>query len=543
MNNTLYYGDCLDVLRTLDKECADLIYLDPPFNSNRDYNAFFSGESGISNAQITAFEDTWHWGQQAQNEFDDILRNQEAGQVSEIINSFRGFLGENDMMAYLVMMTSRLIELSRVLKDTGSLYLHCDPKASHYLKIILDGIFGNENFRNEIIWQRAQPKSHTKINFATSHDVILRYTKSQNIVFNKVYGEYDKNYINKFYRYKDSDGRLYRLGDLTNPNKDRPNLTYEFLGVTRVWRWTKEKMLKAYEDGRIIQSKVGGVPQYKRYLVEMEGQPIGDLWTDIEHLHGSQSEFLGYPTQKPVALLERIVSASSNEGDTVLDPFCGCGTAVHAAEKLNRKWIGIDITHLAVSLITQRMHRAFPKCKFDVKGTPKDVDSARYLAETSGLEGRYQFQYWALSLVDALPSKGKKKGSDSGEDGFIWAYDSPDLKARPFKITISVKSGKIPSNHIRELAGMLQNSRDNTQIAVLITLEEPSKKMVADAISAGFYEYPNGKKFPKIQILTIRELLERRAEIKYLDYGEGRAMNKQAKQEPIKPNAEQISLI
>lgn len=235
-----------------------------------------------------------------------------------------------------------------------------------------------------------------------------------------------------------------------------------------------------------------------------------------------------------------VTNSAANPGDVVLDPFCGCGTAIHAAQKLGRKWIGIDITHLAISLITQRIRKAFPDCAFQVSGTPRDVDSARYLAESSGLEGRYQFQYWALSLIDALPAQDKKKGADGGLDGFIWAYDGPNAK-KPFKIAVSVKSGKIPANHIRELAGLLNTSKDNTQMAFLLTLEEPSRKMRTDALAAGHYEYPNGKRFQRIQILTIRELLAG-AKPDYLDYGEGRAMNKQAKRE-VKPGPKQASLI
>lgn len=540
MDSTLHYGDCLEVLRTFPDACVDLIYLDPPFNSNRDYNAFFAPpKDGGASAQITAFEDTWHWGEQAQREFDELLRNLEGGSVSDILAALRQFLGDNDMMAYLVMMASRLVELRRVLKDTGSLYLHCDPTASHYLKIVLDGIFGKENFRNEIIWKRSQPKSQATVVFPVAHDVIFRYVKTEYFVFNKIFLDYDPAYIQKHYTGTDPDGRKYTLDNLLNPNKNRPNLKYEFLGITRVWRWTKERMQEAYDNGLVVQSKPDAVPRYKRYLDEMGGQPLTDTWIDIAPINSQSSERLGYPTQKPVALLERIIRASSNPGDVVLDPFCGCGTAIHAAQKLGRKWIGIDVTHLAISLITQRIRKAFPDCAFQVSGAPKDVDSARYLAESSGLEGRYQFQYWALSLIDALPAQDKKKGADGGLDGFIWAYDGPNAK-KPFKIAVSVKSGKIPANHIRELAGLLNTSKDNTQMAFLLTLEEPSRKMRTDALAAGHYEYPNGKRFQRIQILTIRELLAG-AKPDYLDYGEGRAMNKQAKRE-VKPGPKQLQL-
>jgi site-specific DNA-methyltransferase (adenine-specific) len=265
------------------------------------------------------------------------------------------------MMAYLVMMAIRLVELHRVLKSTGSLYLHCDPTASHYLKVVLDTIFGVKNFLNEIIWKRTNAKSLAFTRFANNHDVILRYAKTGKWVWNPQYTPHDPEYVKKFYKYvEEGTGRRYRLADLTNPNKDRPNLTYEFLGVKRVWRWTRERMEKAYADGIIVQSRPGAVPAMKRYLDEQKGNPVGDVWVDILPLQAQSAERLGYPTQKPVALLERIISASSNGGDVVLDPFCGCGTTIAAAEKLGRRWIGIDITHLAISLQKYRLQEAFP---------------------------------------------------------------------------------------------------------------------------------------------------------------------------------------
>lgn len=544
MDSTLHYGDCLEVLRTFPDACVDLIYLDPPFNSNRDYNAFFAPpKDGGASAQITAFEDTWHWGEQAQREFDELLRNPEGGSVSDILAALRQFLGDNDMMAYLVMMASRLVELRRVLKDTGSLYLHCDPTASHYLKIVLDGIFGKTSFKTELSWRRSSAHNDAKQGrkqYGNVRDVIFFYTKGTSWTWNWQYTPYDVEYIRKNYRHKDADGRLYRLDNLTAA-KGGGDTSYEFHGTFpykgRYWAYSRENMEKFLAEGRIYFPQGSGTPCYKRYLDEMPGVPLQNDWDDIAPASGS--EYLGYPTQKPVALLERIIRASSNPGDVVVDPFCGCGTAIHAAQKLGRKWIGIDITHLAISLITQRIRKAFPDCAFQVSGAPKDVDSARYLAESSGLEGRYQFQYWALSLIDALPAQDKKKGADGGLDGVIWAYDGPNAK-KPFKIAVSVKSGKIPANHIRELAGLLNTSKDNTQMAFLLTLEEPSRKMRTDALAAGHYEYPNGKRFQRIQILTIRELLAG-AKPDYLDYGEGRAMNKQAKRE-VKPGPKQLQL-
>ncbi len=360
MTNHLYYGDNLAVLRdSIATGSVDLVYLDPPFNSNASYNVLFRGPAGnASAAQIEAFDDTWHWTDAAEAAFSEVLRSGNAN-AAEMLRAMRSFLGENDMMAYLAMMAVRLIELHRVLKPTGSLYLHCDPTASHYLKILLDAVFGPEQFGNEIIWQRTNAKSLAFTRFARNHDTILRFTRSDHWIWNAQYTEHDKKYIEGFYRHKDRDGRIYRLSDLTNPNKNRPNLTYEFMGVTRVWRWTKSRMEAALADGLIVQSKPGAVPALKRYLDEQEGTPVGDTWSDIKPVQAQAQERLGYPTQKPVALLERIVAASSNPGDVVLDPFCGCGTTVHAAEKLGRQWIGIDVTHLAIGLIEKRLRDAF----------------------------------------------------------------------------------------------------------------------------------------------------------------------------------------
>jgi adenine specific DNA methylase Mod len=441
-----------------------------------------------------------------------------------MIQALRRFLGENDMMAYLTMMAVRLLELHRVLKPTGSLYLHCDPTASHYLKIVLDAVFGKENYRNEISWRRSQPKSHATVNFPNCRDVILRYARTEKAIFNKVFGSYDPEYLEKFYRFRDEHGRRFRLGDITNPNKDRPNLTYEFLGVTRVWRWTKERMQRAYAEGRIYQSRPGTVPQEKRYLDEKLGQPVTDNWDDIEHLHGSHAESLGYPTQKPLALLERIITASSNEGDVVLDPFCGCGTAVHAAQKLGRQWIGIDITHLAISLIEKRLKDAFPSIRFDVHGTPRDLEGARSLAERD----KYQFQWWACSLVNAQPYQGKKKGADGGIDGLLYFQD----EAQGYrKIVVSVKGGEnVNVAMVRDLAHVVQ--RENAQIGLFLTLAQPTQPMVTEALKEGFYTSPTtGNTFPRLQILTVAGLLDGSERARYPDLSQGASTFRKAKVE------------
>jgi site-specific DNA-methyltransferase (adenine-specific) len=264
------------------------------------------------------------------------------------------------LLAYLVYMSVRLLEMRRILKPTGSIYLHCDPVASHYIKVIMDGIFGHSNFRNEITWKRTNAKGQAFTRYASNHDVILYYTKSDTWTWNPQYTPHDPEYVEKFYKYVEPEtGRRFRHGDLTNPNKNRPNLEYEFLGITRVWRWTKERMQRAYEDGLVIQTKPGNVPVFKRYLDEQEGNPIDDVWTDIRPLQAHATERLGYPTQKPMALLERIIQSSSNPGDVVFDPFAGCGTAVYAAHTLERRWIGCDVAILSVQLMRDALKKRY----------------------------------------------------------------------------------------------------------------------------------------------------------------------------------------
>ena len=511
MRNTLYYGDNLPVLREhVASESVDLVYLDPPFNSNRSYNVLFKQEGQESEAQIKAFDDTWHWANAA-TPYEELITHARP-EVSRMIEALHDFIGPNQMMAYLVMMAARLVELHRVLKPTGSLYLHCDPTASHYLKVVLDTVFGPTNYRNEIVWQRAHAKGHAFTRFATNHDVILRYSKSDTWTWNPQYTPHDPDYVEKFYRHTEAEsGRRYTLDNLLNPNPDRPNLTYEFLGVTRVWRWTKGRMQQAYEKGLIHQSRPGAVPRLIRYLDEQEGTPVGDIWTDIPAVQSQSAELLGYPTQKPVALLERIVQASSNPGDLVLDPFCGCGTTIAAAQKLDRKWIGIDITHLSIALQKYRLKHAFgleAGKDYAVIGEPVDVASAVQLAS----EDRYQFQWWALSLIQAQPlggdgeSKQGKKGADRGIDGVITFID--DMTGKPKRVLVQVKSGKVNSATIRGLRGVVE--REGGAIGVLITLELPSQPMLTEASAAGFYNTQHWGNFPKLQILTIEGLMHSR---------------------------------
>lgn len=516
--NSLYFGDNLEILRNeIKSDSVDLIYLDPPFNSKANYNRLFRSPSGhIPQAQITAFEDTWHWSEQAEREFTELVQQSNTN-VSEMMQALRRFLGENDMMAYLTMMANRLLELHRVLKPTGSIYLHCDPTASHYLKVILDGVFGKESFRTEISWKRQSAHNDAKQGrkqYGNVRDIIFFYTKSDDWHWKWLYTPYTEDYIEDFYRFVEKgSGRRYRLSDLTAPGGASPekrNPHYEFLGVTRYWRYTKENMEKLYQEGRIVQTGPGRVPAYKRYLDEMPGVGLQNDWNDIRPAAGNES--LGYQTQKPLALLERIIEASSNEGEVILDPFCGCGTAVHAAQKLNRQWIGIDITHLAISLVEKRLRDAFPGITFEVHGTPKDLDSARDLAQRN----KYQFQWWACSLVNAQPFQGHKKGADTGIDGVIYFKDDKIIK----KIIVSVKAGEnISVPMIRDLGHVI--NREKASLGLFVTLTKPTAPMRQEAVKAGYYESPAGAIFPKIQILTVKGLLEGTERPRYPDLMQG----------------------
>jgi DNA modification methylase len=495
--NHLYYGDNLYVLRnSIASGSVDLVYLDPPFNSDANYNVLFqSPEGGKSHAQIEAFDDTWHWTDEAEKSFVEVMHSGHSN-AAEMLRAMRSFMKENDMMAYLTMMCVRLIELHRVLKSTGSLYLHCDPTASHYLKILLDGILGKENYRNEITWKRSTAHNDAKA-YGDNTDIIFFYTKSKEFLFNTVYQPYTEEYKARF-KNKDPDGRMWADDNLTAKGLTGGGYEYEYKGAQSLWRCPLSTMERLDKEGRLHFTRAGGI-RLKRYLDESSGIPCQALWDDINPINSQAKERLGYPTQKPLALLERIINASSNEGDVVLDPFCGCGTAVHAAEKLGRQWVGIDITHLAISLIEKRLHDAFPDVKFDVHGTPKDLEGAQALAN----QDKYQFQWWAVSLVNAVPYGGKKKGADSGIDGLI--YFKPDGKTTE-KAIVSVKGGtNVGVSMIRDLAHVIE--REKAKIGVFITMVLPTGPMEKEALKAGYYETEFGK-YPKIQILTVAEVFK-----------------------------------
>lgn len=498
----LWFGDNLTILREeIASDSVDLIYLDPPFNSNANYNVLFRTPSDeAASAQVEAFRDTWTWGNEAQWALDEIMKT--GGPVASIIHALHSALGESDMMAYLVMMAQRLHELKRVLRRTGSLFLHCDATASHYLKIILDSIFGPELFMNEIIWQRSTGKSHMSRRLPNNHDVILGFAKGHDRTWNadELYEPYDlfnlPATIAEKYTHDDGNGRVYRLDNLINPSPNRPNLTYEFLGVVRVWRWTRQRMQQAFDDGLIYQSGPGRVPQFKRYLDEQKGMPLGDVWTDIPPLNSQAKERLGYPTQKPVKLLRRILRAASNKGDVVLDPFCGCGTTIAAAEESQRNWIGIDVAFHAIKVIEDRIASQNPIAKFDVGGIPRDFESAQRLA----LKDKFQFQWWANYLVGVQTLKEVKRGPDKGIDGQMYFMNGPRGWGR---ILTSVKGGQhVGVKDVRELKAVID--REKAEMGLFICLNEPTRDMAAEAAAFGFVSTVHGH-LPRLQIVSISE--------------------------------------
>jgi site-specific DNA-methyltransferase (adenine-specific) len=502
--NKLFYGDNLEVLRSFPDACVDLIYLDPPFNSNAGYNVLFKSASGAgADASIEAFDDTWTWGESSKNALLDIAAGTNRP-LQVMMEAMRTGIGENPLMAYLAMMAVRLVELHRVLKDRGSLYLHCDPTASHYLKLVLDAVFGAENFQNEITWKRTTTHSDSKT-WSRVSDTILFYTKSKTIIWNTPREPHSEEYKSTKYRYDDDDGRgLYRLDNMTSPNP-RPKMMYEWLGFpypAMGWRYQRETMQRLHDEGRIkYPTRADGSydttkrPQLKRYLNEMAGGVMGTVWTDISPINSQAQERLGYPTQKPRALLERIIAASSNEGDVVLDPFCGCGTAVDAAQKLGRKWIGIDVTHLAIGMIENRMREGYPGIEFETIGVPRDLASAERLA----VDDPHQFQQWVCWQVGGFPRD--KKGGDKGVDGwFNYLAESGKIETG----VISVKAGdNVNPSMVRDLGDVMRSGKHRFSLFVMKGM--PTKGMREAAEDHPMIETEFGR-FPAMQFVTLAEL-------------------------------------
>ncbi len=503
--NRLYYGDNLEVLREhIASESVDLVYLDPPFNSNRNYNVIFARhdvKDVEDAAQIEAFGDTWRWTPVTAEQYREAVTGGLPSGVADALSAFRTLLGENDAMAYLVNMAPRLVELRRVLKPTGSLYLHADPTMSHYLKVLLDSIFGAENFRNEIVWKRTSGHSDAT-GYGRVHDVLLFYIKTPRATFNKVYQPYDEAYVEQYYRYaEEGTGRRFMSGDLSAAGLAGGGYTYEWKGVTRTWRAPIETMRRYEKEGRIFYTR-NGIPRLKRYLDESKGMPAQDIWADIEALRSWHKEKLGYPTQKPISLLDRVIEASSNPGDMVLDPFCGCGTTVDAAQRLGRRWVGIDVTYIAIDLIEKRLLHTFGKeieGTYEISGIPRDVRSARALFEQSP----FDFERWAVSLVNGQPNE--RQVGDRGIDGVI--RFNTDNKGGIGRVLVSVKGGRqLGPQFVRDLLGTVETQ--HAEMGLLITMGEPTRGMVDAADHGGTYRWPvNGQTFPRVQIVTVEQLL------------------------------------
>lgn len=516
----LYYGDNLDVLRRKIKdETVDLCYIDPPFNSKRNYFQIYNNIGEEDKAQAQAFVDTWTWDDYAIHGYQEIITNFEGRftrQVIELIKGLKNVLGEGSLLAYLVNMTLRITEIYRVLKPTGSFYLHCDPTCSHYLKVMLDSIFVAQggNYVNEITWKRSTAKGDGKQgakHFGRITDIILFYTKdTENYTWVSQYEPYTEEAIRRDYKYVEAETkRIYRLAPVDGPGgASKGNPYYEFLGVAGYWRFSQEKMQRLYEEGRIVKSKTGKTLSQKMYLDEAKGRQVDNFWGDIHKISPTSKERLGYPTQKPEALLERIIKASSNEGDVVLDAYCGCGTTVTVAQRLNRRWIGIDITYQSISLILKRLEDTFGKDVLQtvtLDGIPQDMAGAQALANKKDDRVRKEFEKWAvLTYSNNRAVINNKKGADKGIDGVAYFLSTPNETER---LIFQVKSGNVNRGSIATLRGDME--REKAPIGILITLEEPTKPMREEAAAAGLYNHSlMGRTYNRIQIVTVKEMIE-----------------------------------
>ena len=512
MVNKLYYGDNLEVLRKYIKdESIDLCYIDPPFNSKRNYNQIYNNLGKEDQAQAQAFVDTWTWDNHANEALEEIQSNYQGkftSQTIDLIDGLTKVLGKGSLLAYLVSMTLRIVEIHRVLKSTGSFYLHCDPTASHYLKIVLDTIFCSQggDYIAEITWERTSAHSDSKT-FANTTDVIFLYSK-RILMFNQQFKPYSEEYLKKYYKHQDGRGRFLDR-DLTAGGLSGGGYNYDWKGIKKLWRCPIETMQKYEEQNKLYYTR-NGTPRLKQYLEEMPGVPLTNLWNDIPPINSQASERLGYPTQKPEALLERIIKASSNKGDIILDAYCGCGTTIAVAERLERNWIGIDITYQSISLMLKRLEDSFGKNvldKIELNGIPKDLESAKALATKPDDRTRKEFEKWAvLTYSNNRAVINDKKGADKGVDAIAYFQGDKDNRE---KIIFQVKSGNVKSGDIRDLQGTM--TLQGAALGIFITLKPPSKDMVQTAKSAGIYRgrYMS-QSVDKIEIVTVQEILEQK---------------------------------
>jgi len=512
MVNKLYYGDNLEVLRKYIKdESIDLCYIDPPFNSKRNYNQIYNNLGKEDQAQAQAFVDTWTWDNHANEALEEIQSNYQGkftSQTIDLIDGLTKVLGKGSLLAYLVSMTLRIVEIHRVLKSTGSFYLHCDPTASHYLKIVLDTIFCSQggDYIAEITWERTSAHSDSKT-FANTTDVIFLYSKLI-LMFNQQFKPYSEEYLKKYYKHQDGKGRFLDR-DLTAGGLSGGGYNYDWKGIKKLWRCPIETMQKYEEQNKLYYTR-NGTPRLKQYLEEMPGVPLTNLWNDIPPINSQASERLGYPTQKPEALLERIIKASSNKGDIILDAYCGCGTTIAVAERLERNWIGIDITYQSISLMLKRLEDSFGKNvldKIELNGIPKDMESAQALATKPDDRTRKEFEKWAvLTYSNNRAVINDKKGADKGIDAIAYFQGDKDNRE---KIIFQVKSGNVKSGDIRDLQGTM--TLQGAALGIFITLNPPSKDMIQTAKSAGIYRSPyRSQSVDKIEIVTVQEILEQK---------------------------------
>ena len=513
--NRLYYGDNLTIMRdNIGSESVDLIYLDPPFNSQRTYNLIYKQLTGLPvPEQEEAFCDAW----EMDAEKEELARNMpvvlaQYGVDDDVVMFWQAWIkalrsSQPRLLAYLVYMTYRLFEMRRILKPRGSIYLHCDPAASHYIKVMMDGVFGHTNFRSEIIWKRTSAHSSAK-RYGPVHDTILFYSKSDRYTWNNLYMPYDQSYLDEFYTHLDPSGRRWRRSDLTGAGTRNGETGQSWRGIDvtskgRHWAYPPRDLEEMDKAGKIHwPAKKGGMPMLKRYADEGKGVPLQDVWTDLPPIHNLAAERLGYPTQKPLALLDRIIKASTNEGDVVFDPFAGCGTAIYAAHLNNRYWLGCDIAILSVQIVRDVLLKRYglqEDEEYKVSGVPLSVEGARELFD----HDKRQFQHWVVELAGGFCNK--KQSGDEGVDGRIWFDTHTGLR----NMVLSVKGGgQLNPSFIREVRGTME-ADPTAEMAGFICMEKPTKGMVQEAAKAGMYKYL-GKEYPRLQIRTVEELLDDR---------------------------------
>ena len=508
--NRLYYGDCLTIMAEWPSQCVDLIYLDPPFNSNRQYNAIYRDETGRPLPdQIEAFCDMWELDPERERAIRAMpVLMREAGVDDATAELWRLWMRalrntQPRLLAYLSYMAERLLIMHRILKSTGSLYLHCDPTASHYIKTLLDAIFGHQNFQNEIVWRRTSAHNDA-LRYGSIHDTILFYSRGEAWKWNPQYQPYDDGYKARFRR-KDRDGRLWTDGDLTAKGLSGGGYEYTYKGKTDLWRVPLTTMEQLDSEGRLHFTNRGGI-RIKRYLDELPGRPAQSIWTDIPPINSQAAERMGYATQKPLALLERIIRASSSPDDVVLDPFCGCATTIEAAHRLGRRWIGIDIAIHAVKRVARiRLEERLGLIEgqdYEIEGVPRTVEGAEDLWRRD----KYQFQKWAVEQSDGFVTT--KRSADGGVDGRIY-FAMPHAQELQ-SMVVEVKGGQnVNIGDARALRGVLEY--DDALMAGLIVLhplrQQQTRNFERFMAEAGCLDIL-GIEYPRMQILSVGEILD-----------------------------------